>query len=776
MQKSDNQKQLAIPIQKLLDSLRRRTRLYVFWEGMFQTLIWLGLVFWITLIADRLIEPNRILRGVLLILTVYWTYILVNARLIFRLRRPLSDSEMAAVLERRFPELDEAFLTCVEMIVAVDDRSPLRQGIEQELASLKSPEEDAWSGDTSRSDMLSLCHARAVDSASAIDIRHCFNIRPIYKSGIGAAFFLLTIAILGLWKPDALAMWSDRLLLLSDAPWPRRTSLEIEGFDENGVAKIARGDNFPLIVHADLHAPHIPRKVTTYAATPAGRLDPIRLEQEGVPSDASDRLTFVHDFLGVVESLTLDVVGGDVTVRDLRIIPVERPSIPRAELECRYPTYMNRPPSSIPLLDLTAVPHGSLTSLQAIADKDLMEAIVRCETFETRLTPKPSDKAFRELHCEIPITILGEHLVEIELLDVDGIRTREPLQYLIRSIDDDTPKIAFTFPGIGTAVTPNAEIPVQGEATDDYGVNRVWLEMRITPPPLAVDANGIPVLERTVDFLIDEPSDPASVITIDERRDLQNLQLKPGMTLDVRLLASDLYDLENELHVGRGDIRRLDVVTPERLLAILRTREVGLRQQLVQVVDEVGTTRESCEQIIFETESSEEESRDLETPPHADISPLDPIFERRLWLQRVRRDLQKESNDIKTIALAFLDIRDQLVNNRVGTLEQRRRIEQDIVGPLNEVRSVMIADLERDLSDFDDVIANENLGPARRDDALRRIDDIDQALKIILSRIKDIESYNEMIEQLRTIIEEQRRLRREIEEEQRSSLLDLLGG
>ena len=31
-------------------------------------------------------------------------------------------------------------------------------------------------------------------------------------------------------------------------------------------------------------------------------------------------------------------------------------------------------------------------------------------------------------------------------------------------------------PGIGSAITPNARIPVEGVVTDDYGVAKVWVE------------------------------------------------------------------------------------------------------------------------------------------------------------------------------------------------------------------------------------------------------------------------------------------------------------
>lgn len=62
------------------------------------------------------------------------------------------------------------------------------------------------------------------------------------------------------------------------------------------------------------------------------------------------------------------------------------------------------------------------------------------------------------------------------LLDVDGIRSRDPVRLSLAAIDDEAPQLRVQLSGIGTAITPQARVPISGEISDDYGVAKAWFE------------------------------------------------------------------------------------------------------------------------------------------------------------------------------------------------------------------------------------------------------------------------------------------------------------
>ena len=63
--------------------------------------------------------------------------------------------------------------------------------------------------------------------------------------------------------------------------------------------------------------------------------------------------------------------------------------------------------------------------------------------------------------------------------DRDGVETRDPYRIVVSMVPDAPPEVAVGLSGIGSAVTPQANIPFEGKVSDEYGLNEIWYESQI---------------------------------------------------------------------------------------------------------------------------------------------------------------------------------------------------------------------------------------------------------------------------------------------------------
>ncbi len=84
-----------------------------------------------------------------------------------------------------------------------------------------------------------------------------FDRRPLLRAPSALAVLLVAsvIAFAVAASESALGIWARRSFLLSSELWPRKTHLTVEGFNEAGRMKIARGSDVDLVVKADAAPP-----------------------------------------------------------------------------------------------------------------------------------------------------------------------------------------------------------------------------------------------------------------------------------------------------------------------------------------------------------------------------------------------------------------------------------------------------------------------------------------------------------------------------------------
>ncbi len=128
-----------------------------------------------------------------------------------------------------------------------------------------------------------------------------------------------------------------------------------------------------------------------------------------------------------------------------------------------------------------------------------------------------------------------------------------------------------------------------------------------------------------------------------------------------------------------------------------------------------------------------------------------------------------------------------MINNRIDSVDRRERLEQGVRTPLSRVVEEpfprlgrQIVELERVLMSSSDPAANGNVPPetaADMEKAVRQAvatnDEIVLQLSAVLEKMLDLESFNEILDLMRGLIDDQEGLLDETEDEQKNRVLDL---
>ena len=147
-------------------------------------------------------------------------------RLVRRLRAPLHDEQLALLAERTHPELQDCLSTAIELRGS------------KERSTLSTIDVTLLDRTTSIALLLSSKWIYLASSGTHL----------LRKAGL-SGFSIGTMAAVLVLLPTIRETWVNRMLLLSDTPWPRQVTLSIAGFP-NGVRRVPRGVDVEILVTA----------------------------------------------------------------------------------------------------------------------------------------------------------------------------------------------------------------------------------------------------------------------------------------------------------------------------------------------------------------------------------------------------------------------------------------------------------------------------------------------------------------------------------------------
>lgn len=743
--------QLDPPIESLLSSLRRRIRAYLWTDGLAAIVIFLGAGFWLSLTLDWLVEPPVALRvGVLIALAAGLAYT-VYRWLLSRIMVRMSKRHLALLIERRFGQFRDSLVTVVEMAE------------QPEVAATFNPH------------MLSHTRHDALRHAGQVDLRALFNTRPLAWRVTLAAFLVAVTLVFVVAVPSALGVWSRRTLLMSNELWPRRTHLSVEGFDDNRRIKIARGSDFPLIAKADAATDRaVPEIVEVRYSTAEGVRGRDNMSREGVVRPGEGPFQpYTYTFKSVLAPLEFYVAGGDDREGPFWLDVVDSPTISKMSLRCEYPPYMRRETREIPVAGLMQIPRGSHVTILAESNKPLLAAQIDEVVDESTPLSHRLDltsQGASPTRFTFPLGRLdADKTLLFTLRDTDGIRSRDAVRLSLTAVADEPPQVNVQLKGIGNAITPAARLPAAGTVTDDYGLDRLWFDYQIDERP----AETQPLAAK---------GDNQQKLAVDDAMDVRDLGLQPKQKFHWAIHANDGCTLDGGPNIGQSQRYVLDVVTPEQLRAMLEARELSLRRRFETIIEEFTESRDLLATIQPPQPDSDKQDEpkdaDAKGNPAGDNQPTEdevpaPISP-AVQAERVLQNNQRSGHESLQVADAFDEIREEMINNRVDTEELKSRLKEGVADPLRALVTSRFPPLEERLKQLAAQLADPRAAVAQQTAAVAEMDRILVEMRAILDKMLELETFNEVLDMLRQIIDSQEKINEETKQKQKEKLKDLI--
>lgn len=771
--------QLSPAIRAALTDLRWRIRAYVLAEGVAVAAVWIGLTFWLGLALDYLpvltwaSEMPQAVRAVALAMVAAGLAWIIYQYILRRLFVRLRDSSMALLVERKFRGFSDELVTAVEL-------------------SEHGEREEAYDPE-----MLERTKRMAEEQVRRLRMADIFNSKPLWRNSVLAVALLAPIVPFAVLQPKAMKTWVERFYMLKEVSWPRDTMLQVVGlqpqrasgaapvadgpaevraFGSDQSMKIAKGSSGTLRVKAKSRSgKEPPEYCTVYYRSPDGLRASVRMNKFGRITENGYQLYTLASkpFKGVLESLDFDIVANDRRLGGYRLEVVDSPQIGEVTLDCVFPEYLvdeqalSWLPRTMPYVASgTSLPIGTKVKMNLKSNKPLEEATVRIgEDGESQPATLTDDST---IEIDLP-PLASSTTMFVSVLDKDGVVMDRPQKFVIGAVKDNPPELDVMHRGISSMVTPDVQIPISGTVEDDYGVDRVWFEL-MTP-----DGR----VREFEDIQVDREGKLEGGLDLRAKRGLEDekkaVELKPGMKITVTAMAADRFDLGDASNVGVGVRMDLEVVTPDQLLTLLDQRELAQRRMFEHVIEEMRAMRDDVARVRGDFEAGDEPEGELGEEEDLEQLKRRATALRLLRMQQAGLQSEKSAQETAAVAAAFQDIVLELVNNRVDSEDRKERLMTRVTEPLELIAETMFPELDNRLKQLQEAIgaeAEDRVEVAKA--AVQQVDDIVAEMDKVLQEMQYIETFNEIIEAIRIIKEEQAKIEQETEKERARGLKGLL--
>lgn len=372
-------------------------------------------------------------------------------------------------------------------------------------------------------------------------------------------------------RADAMLLL-ERALLLT-ARLPTRTRIEkIEA-----PARIAAGEDLRIDVQA---AGVIPEEGRVVASSGA------RTSEYKLMRDPAVAGLFHAILRNVPESLSFRVYLNDASSEAIPVTVLSPPAVLGIQCTEVFPAYTRLAPVERPTGDLSLLA-GSILQLNVSASATLKEGAVHLTGVEKDVPLSVDAQNRRMARAEIQIPRQGLTGFSVHLVDENGIASRETVVYRIDILPDRPPTIKLTHPGPEEAATAAATELIAFQASDDFGVAKVYLHYIVNhgdEKVIALDLGGASPteLERRFDW------------------NLAALKVGPGGLIDYWMEAVDANDVTGP---GRGvtDRARIKIVTEAEKRSELAERANDALSSLDQVDQGEDDLARKLGTLIFQT-------------------------------------------------------------------------------------------------------------------------------------------------------------------------------
>jgi hypothetical protein len=694
---------LPKPIARKLSSLRGHLRRIDLVFGLNRLLmVVLGFVV-STFVLDRVLDLPVAFRAVLLVLGAAVALFIVWRWLLRPLAQRRTDDELALLVERAHPELNDELISAVQFARGAATGGSLHHSPDLVGQVVAEAAERAQTIDFGR-------------VASTSDLRRITALTLAVAAIVGGLFFTR--------QRDA-KLWFDRVIMLRDIPWPRTVELEVSV----EAPVIARGDDLTITARVLRGQPS--RVVVVPQFERSGRAEPVPM----VEARGEWRTTFDN----VNEAFRFYVEGGDFRSRWYEIAVRARPKVEDIQIWLTHPEYtgLANTPEGEPLRDGNLkVPGGTLVRYRARATEPLKAADVVFGTAQAIADAKAP--ALNESGDRRDLT--GEFRVKdstawtVKLVSSEGFDSPVAGQYHIRAIPDKLPEVRVVKPGRNKDVAKAATVPLKIEVRDDYLPKAAALVYTVGGPKRAKsDADK----EARVVLAGLPTGDGAKSVTIEHGFDLSAIGVEVGDRLtywveavDNRAPAADVTSVAPESR-GKSERYQLTVIADDELERQQQTALKRLGDDLIAV-----TKAQKATQTDLEGLAQELSGRDKP----------DPRDRRRLTYAEL--DQRKVAQRLEAARQSLDDVRDEMAANKVGKEEDIRWV----AGLAADVERIVKEPVAKASTELQALRTAEKPEAAKILDVAKAQAEVVEGLQGIIKSLAKWDEVNEVVRDLRDLI------------------------
>ncbi|MGB1124483.1 MAG: hypothetical protein ACPG4Q_04685 [Phycisphaeraceae bacterium] len=562
----------------------------------------------------------------------------------------------------------------------------------------------------------------STDFNTALSSRHTNQCLGIMLAAV--VFFGGTGGIMSLVGENVLGTWTKRWLLLSDASYPRNTSIEVVGLNEDGVLVIPAGENATLFT-----------TITTKDGQPIEeariKLSPNNGQDWPKGLDKFDAEDFRFEFAPMTAPADATISAGDQSLR-FKIEPAARPRLTGLKLTHTHPADPENPKTidfagaegEVSLLDLNDV------ELVLTANVPIAEIRDVQETAEG----DPERPAIQRVSANV-FKINWRHMqrqrFRIELVSEGAGLVSQPIPISIGLKTDRKPSVRLRYTGVGQRITPNAMIPLTVESRDDYGLVNTKIDvLRLR--------TGDDAGEETFDPIVLQQADPTEIREFRDKHDLEIDQFGVRPT-DVIRLTGIATDNRYSATPGGGQVgesTKVDfrIVTHKELF-----REIIARQQ---------QARSAFRQAIEDSKDVLAKLREAEDGlSAAGQSRRFRAIQRSVW--KVSRELERSAEEMRL---------NRLGGSKEDGNQAYESMKATILEPLAKLHDQTMSDQRSALE------AAANADEVRLEQIRTNQAELINEMNGLLSKMNRWDELLDAINQLTEVIDQQEQLKRKVDE------------
>lgn len=779
--------QLPAAVASLITSVRSQLRRYSLLSGTLVIFTAAAIVFWLTSGIDagwfalqRLELPTG-LRSLLLIGMAAGAGWMLFHHLLKPLLRRTRDTDLALLLERRFPQFQDRLITTVEGQGGYPDEGPYVNGMLKKTAD------------------------GAAQVASSVSVDDVFDVEPLKKRGWIAGALLLSVIGYAFARPGVLQQWWNAFVMCEEAYHLRTTMLDFAVLAQPGDRRVNFQEvaNVPTYLHPRGEDLELEMTVPT-GTSPVGQpwVMPERVRVDVIRENGSRSRTYIAptssgEFRFILtrlqETVSIEVLGGDFrTPVPLRIESVTPPGINAMRVDCRYPDYTgwnSERESLLPILGSEiSLPIGTEFQFEADSNKPLQSVRITTDFFELsgdrescQLDPREgytatlSEKqpllsadglSFQvDLRVDLTTTssegnsfmglpIPSNTSLRFFLHDEDDIISATSDTLRIQGISDKPPVIAVRTSGVSNSITRRAIIPIEGKIKDDYRVVSAGFEFIVDDETQWRPRNFRNDFQSGLTYDLEAAGGPGS-----EHFDVQSLELSEGQMLSLTVAAADGCQIP-KANSAHSDPIVFRVVSNEELLSMLYTRELALRRRFEEVIGKLESVRNDLtfRQDVADRIDAAMESGTVRAEDRTGLSSCST---------NSGDVLRRQANELQAIHENFDEIVEELINNAIPPQQLAETMRQTIVVPMKTVVSGSMVTADRSISRLRVAAAFGKASAAIVREANREVGKVISELKTILESVRDMAEFHEALSDLKSILEEQQRI---LDETKRESI------